>query len=157
MTTLTEPTLADRIRHALALIEVAVTEAKQKIGQQLDNPRIERRFENAKSAFVVDSKVLNDTSRWDVFFHDWTSQYRYAAELLEKRRFSALEKLLSGQSYSDSSHGTKAFAPEVIERVSAITGDLRHAISRLGGPATLNHDENAVTKPADRKSPKPFR
>ena len=157
MTISTEPNLADRIRHALALIEVAVEDVKQKIKSQPDNPKTERRFQGANSAFVVNSNVLDDTSRWDVFFHDWESQYRYAAGLLEKRRFSALEKLLSGHSYNDPSQGRKSFTPQVIEHVSVITGDLRSAISRIGGQATMNHDESMVKRLDGRKKPALYR
>ena len=128
-----KPKLAELLIQALALFEGAIEEARVELVKQGDNPKIDRRFPNAPNVFVISSSVLGANQKWDPFAHDWVAQYRYAADLLQTRRFAALEKLLEGSGYRDASHGMRTFAPEVIERIKAITGDLRLAVQDTGG------------------------
>lgn len=125
-------TLSERLAAALALIDEAIVDASARLKGQPDNPRIKRIGDPEKgaSAFCINfSDVLQRGNQWDVFTHDWLAQYRYARELIETRRFGALAELLSTGSYRDRSHGRRSFAPEVIERVKAITGDLLLVVS----------------------------
>lgn len=152
-----KPTLAERIQHALVMIEIAASETQKQISIQADNPKIQKRFEGCPSAFVVESSQLAIAGKWDVFSHDWKNQYDYASELIRKRQFSALEHLLSGHSYRDKSSGLKSFAPEVIEKISAITGDMRLAIQRIGGIQITEGPSIPDPSIHVRKSPRAFR
>jgi hypothetical protein len=126
--------LSTRLAHALALIDEAIVDASSKLGSGPDNPAIKRHSDvpglNAFSIRLSDiMKGGRSTSgKLDPFTHDWLAQYRYARELVEKRKFAALRDLLAGQTYRDLSHGLRTFAPEVIEHIKAITGDLRAAV-----------------------------
>lgn len=126
--------LSERLAHALALIDEAIADAAGKLGTGPDNPAI-RRIGGADKklvAFGINFSELGRAGRagsWDPFTHDFLAQYRYARELVEKRKFSALRDLLAGHTYRDLSHGLRTFAPEVIEHVKAITGDLSAAVA----------------------------
>jgi hypothetical protein len=142
MTDQSSPNLSERLADALRLVDEAIASASQQLANGPDNPRIQR-LSGSVSAFTVKLSDLTTRARmpgergtgsvnrssWSVFDHDWLAQYRYARELLEARRFAALRELLAGGGYRDSSHGWRAFAPEVIEHVKAITGDLQTAVS----------------------------
>lgn len=142
MTDQTQPNLTERLANALRLVDEAITKASVQLAEGPDNPRVQR-FSGSASAFTVKLSDLTTRARmpgergtgsvhrssWSVFDHDWLAQYRYARELLEARRFAALRELLAGGGYRDSSHGWRAFAPEVIEHIKAITGDLQDAVS----------------------------
>lgn len=142
--------LSERLAYALALIDEAIADAASKLGTGPDNPAI-RRIGGADKkliAFNVNSSELGRAGRtgsWDPFSHDWLAQYRYARELVEKRKFSALRDLLSGHTYRDLSHGLRTFAPQVIEHVKAITGDLQAAVALT--------DANRLTAKALAASP----
>jgi hypothetical protein len=122
------PTLTELLDEALKRIDDAIADVSGQLDTQPDNPKI-KRASGSVSAFVISSKDIGD--RWDPFYHDWKSQYAYVRELLEKRRFSALRTLLQAQMYRDPSHGTRTLAPEVIENVKGLTGDLLVAASKL--------------------------
>lgn len=142
MTDQLKPTLTARLADALRLVDEAIAEASEQLANGPDNPRVQR-FSGSVSAFTVKLSDLTTRARmpgergtgpvhrtsWSVFDHDWLAQYRYARELLESRRFAALRDLLAGGGYRDASHGWRAFAPEVIEHIKAVTGDLRAAVS----------------------------
>lgn len=136
--------LAARLNEALRLVDEAIADAATRLGQQPDNPAIQR-VGGATGAFVIrlsdmtttknlltkpgeEPKRVSRTS-WSVFDHDWLAQYRYARKLLETRRFSALREMLANGSYRDPSHGLRFFAPEVIDNIKRITGYLRNAVS----------------------------
>lgn len=115
----TDDNLTARLAEALRLVDEAVTDAIKKVEGLPDNPRINRISERSFSIRFSDlGKSLS------VFDHDWLAQYRYVQELLQKRKFWALKELLSNGSYRDGSHGLRCFAPEVIENLKRITGDL---------------------------------
>lgn len=139
-----QDTLTARLSEALRLVDEAIVDASSRLGQQPDNPAIQR-VGGSSGAFVIKLSDMTTTksllgkpgeepkritrTSWSVFDHDWLAQYRYARELLESRRFSALRELLSNGSYRDPSHGMRFFAPEVIDNIKRITGDLRDAVS----------------------------
>lgn len=124
-----EATLADMLAAAMKLIDEACDEAAKRIGEQPDNPAVER-VGNGKG-FVISSSEVFKTDNWDVFRHDWLAQYRHVQQLLQDRKFGALSELLSHGSYYKASHGRRFFAPEVIENVKRITGDLRAAVKHV--------------------------
>lgn len=128
-----DDSLTDHLYRALALIDVAVSEAAAKVSAGPDNPAVHRiRGAGNIIAFTINFSDIGrrkGSASWDPFSHDWLAQYRYAKELIEKRKFSVLRDLLAGGTYRDPSHGIRVFAPEVIEHVKAITGDLRAAVA----------------------------
>lgn len=125
--------ITERLHVALRELEAAIEEAGDQLKQQPDNPAIKRIGDSRIRAFVIQSSTLfRSPYPWDPFFHDWKAQYEYAYELLKKRRFAALRDLLQAQTYLDPSHGRRSFAPEVIEHVKAITGDLLNADDLTG-------------------------
>lgn len=142
MTDQMSPNLTDRLADALRLVDEAITSASEQLADGPDNPRV-KRLPGSVSAFEIKLSDLTSRARmpgergtgpvhrasWSVFDHDWLAQYRYARELLEARRFAALRELLAGGGYRDTSHGWRAFAPEVIGHIKAITGDLQDAVS----------------------------
>lgn len=165
--------LSEHLTRALKLIDAAVADAAARVVAGPDNPAI-RRLGGASEgtgegagtgntgviAFAINfseigRRGLSSSGSWDPFSHDWLAQYRYARELLEKRRFAALRDLLSGGGYRDPSHGMRVFAAEVIEHIKGITGDLRQAVAltdavRMSSPA----ESAAAPSPASRRRPR---
>lgn len=122
--------LSERLAEAVRLVREACVQCAAEIVKLPDNPNVQR-LPGSGQAMVISSAIVFKRDRWDSFFHDWPAQYNYVAELLQRRRFSALRDLLAGHGYRDPSHGLRSFAPEVIERVKAITGDLSLAFDEL--------------------------
>jgi hypothetical protein len=115
---MTEPNLSTRVIEAMRLIDEAIANSAQQLDQAPDNPAI-KRVPGPTRGFVMSSSAMFASDNWTAFFHDWKAQYEFAKELLEKRRFSVLRKLLDGKSFED-----RTFAPAVIEKITVITGDL---------------------------------
>lgn len=167
--------LSEHLTRALSLIDAAVADAAARVVAGPDNPAIRRLSGSNEGAgegagtgpgntgviaFAINfseigRRGLSSSGSWDPFSHDWLAQYRYARELLEKRRFAALRDLLSGGGYRDPSHGMRVFAVEVIEHIKGITGDLRQAVAltdavRMSSPA----ESAAAPSPASRRRPR---
>ncbi len=167
----TAPNLTERLAEALRLVDLAIQDASQQLQSQPDNPAIHR-VSDRVSAFVLPLSEMTMRTRragevggppgsrgprtsWSPFDHDWLAQVRYARELLELRRFSALRALLSGGGYRDPSHGFRTFAPEVIENISRITGDLRAAVEMTDSRRMRDPDEaTAVREGGDTSEPR---
>lgn len=149
---MSKPLLSDRVREVLDLLDAAIADACKQLEAQPDNPLIRRFGAGRVVAFAINFSDLGISGRngtsWSVFEHDHLAQYRYARELLESRRFSALRDLLASRSYHDRSNGVKAFAPEVIDRIKAITGDLAD-LERAVGARHLGKDTASGSAPDD--------
>lgn len=125
-----ETTLADALAAAMKQIDAACEDAAKRIGEQPDNPAV-RRLDASKNAFVIQASEVFESKNWDVFRHDWLAQYRHIQQLLADHKFGALSELLQTGSWYHASHGRRFFAPEVIENVKRITGDLRSAVKNV--------------------------
>ena len=116
-----EKTLAAHLAKARReLLEVAQGSAQQvRAGQ--DNPAIRRISANS---FTMGSKDLG-TANWSPFFHDWAAQYERLAELIETQKFSALAQVIqTGKLREASMRSGLHFAPQVVEHLRAVVGDL---------------------------------
>lgn len=121
--------LNSQLARALEMIELAGAEAAASIASGPDNPAIKR---IGAAGFAE----LRRRDGWDVFRHDWVSQYRFAAGLIRGKRFTVLRDLLAAGSVREPGYGLRQFAPEVIDRIRAITGDMRLAANLTGAPST---------------------
>lgn len=114
--------LTVRLRAALLLLNEAIEGARDRIVEGgPDNPAVQRL---GGSAMAVPMSELTRMRSWDAFAHDWQAQYKCAAELLERRRFVALRELIETGRFRDGSEGVRRFAPEVIDHIRRIVGDL---------------------------------
>lgn len=154
---MSEPTatLSDRLRETLRLLDEAIADAAKRLEDMPDNPRIRRH--GGGISFSIPFSELNVAGRghsWSVFEHDHLAQYKYARGLIENRRFAALRTLLSSQSYYDPSAGVRGFATEVIENITAITGDLRGLEAAVDGTRMGATSSQDPTPLPTRRSPK---
>jgi hypothetical protein len=167
METATPPTatLTERLAEAMRLIDEAIADARSRLATQADNPAIHRLTQRAfvlPLSEVLSRKVGAGAVRprvsWAAFDHDWLAQYEHARELLAKRHFGALQEMLSNGGYRSASHGFRGFAPEVVENIKRITGDLRSAVKLtdmrgMTEAALLNRPEEEA--PAGRRRNRP--
>lgn len=113
---MTDKTLSERLKEVEALLDQAIVKAGIRVDQGPSNPAA---MPLAGGAFVVRSSAMFASDNWSVFFHDWKAQYAHVKELLGAHKFSELRVLLDGKAV-----GQQKLAPEVIEYVKKITGDL---------------------------------
>jgi len=134
-------TLAQALSDADQLIANATSQISgliDAIGRDRDNPGIQR-FPGAVNGYVTSLSTLKSaknakppsggpssasTFRMDPFFHDWRAQYTMVKELVESRRFGAVKDLLEGKKIEHEARGRVDLAPEVIENLSNVIGNL---------------------------------
>ena len=112
------------------LLNAAINECVLKLNALPANPAAKAVSESPR-AFVVSSKDVFSSDRWDPFYHHWGMQYDLVKALVISRKFAALRLLLEGQTYEDRQHGRVRLAPAVIEHVKTATGDLVPAAEKV--------------------------
>lgn len=121
--------MADNLTSLLAQAEALTAQAVAQCAAQLralpGNPAANS-LSDTPRAFVMSSSAMfgNSGGRWDVFFHDWPSQYDEVAKLLESRNFAKVRELLTGERVELARQGRTSLAPQVIENIRAVTGNL---------------------------------
>jgi hypothetical protein len=158
---MTADDLSSRLARALALVDEAITEAAARLEAQPDNPAITRHTPAGSklTAFTINLSDIakaggRSTGSWDPFSHDWLAQYRYARDLIVARRFTALRDLLAGLGYRDPSLGYRSLAPEVVERIRAITGDIRFAVEVTDLRGLRSHALVGSAAAPERRAPR---
>lgn len=118
--------LTSQLAAAEALMAQAIADACSKLRALPGNPATTPVGNGSVKAFTVSSSSVFGSPglRMDAFFHHWQSQYEAVAKLLEKRNFARVRELLEGKTVEVPGQGRTSLAPQVIENIKAVTGDL---------------------------------
>lgn len=127
-----ENNLASSIARAIADLTAAANEAAEKLAGGPDNPAIKRSGPRTLTIAMKDMGLKN----WTPFYHDWKAQYNELAEMLRAHRFAAVADAATTGSIK-SKGGKRDLAPEVVQRLRAIIGDVREVLDAAATPVEL--------------------